>query len=93
MRIRRLRRFAAGSLAGLGLTAAARAADLVALPPQPAGVPYPTRAWPEALPGAGVDADRLAAACESAFSVKGRDGLPDTRALLVIRLKSRLEAK
>jgi CubicO group peptidase (beta-lactamase class C family) len=85
MRIRRLRRFASASLASLVLATAARAAELVALPPQPAGVPYPTRAWPEAAPGAAVDADRLAAAFEAAFSVKGRSGFPDTRALLVIQ--------
>ena len=89
MRIRRLRRLAAGllaagSLAGLALAIAARAAELVPLPPQPAGVAFPTESWPEAAPGAGVDAPRLAAAFESAFSAKGRGGVADTRALVVV---------
>ena len=84
MRTRRLRRLAAGSLAGLSLAIAARAAERVPLPPQPTGVPYPTERWPEAAPGADVDAQRLAAALESAFAAKGRGGVPDTRALVAV---------
>jgi len=86
MRMRRLAAgsLAAGALAGLVLAIAARAAELVPLPPQPAGVPYPTQAWPEAAPGAGVDAGRLNAAFKSAFTAKGRGGVPDTRALVVV---------
>jgi len=84
MRIRRLRHLAAVSLAGLLLAIAVRAAELVPLPPQPAGVPYPTERWPEAAPGAGVDAGRLAAAFNSAFAAMGRGGVPDTRALVAV---------
>ena len=86
MRMRRLAvgSLTAGALAGLVLAIAARAAELVPLPPQPAGVPYPTQAWPEAAPSAGVDAGRLAAAFQSAFAAQGRGGVPDTRALVVV---------
>ena len=85
MRVRRLRRLAAASLAGLSLSLVCGAAEFVPLPPQPTGVPYPTERWPAAAPGADVDAQRLAAAFESAFAAKGRGGVPDTRALLAIR--------
>jgi CubicO group peptidase (beta-lactamase class C family) len=85
MRVCRLRRFAAASLAGLSLSRVGGAAELVPLPPQPTAIPYPTERWPEAAPGADVDAQRLAAAFESAFAAKGRGGVPDTRALLAIR--------
>src|SRR5262249_30202839 len=56
----------------------------VPLPPQPAGVPYPTEAWPVAPPGPGVDVERLDAALDAAFELRGWNGLPDTRALLVV---------
>jgi CubicO group peptidase (beta-lactamase class C family) len=55
-----------------------------ALPPQPAGVPYPTSAWPESPPGAGVDVARLGAALDGAFTAVGHSGLPDTRAVLAV---------
>lgn len=59
---------------------------LAPLPPQPAGVPWPTEAWPEAAPGPGVDAARLAAAVRGAFEPSAAEsGRPDeTRALLVV---------
>lgn len=60
-------------------------AGLVPLPVQPAAVSWPTTAWPTAAPGPGVDQRRLDAAFDSAFSAVGRGGLPDTRALLVVR--------
>ncbi len=85
MRIRRLRRLAAASLAGFSLSIAGRAAELVPLPPQPSGVPYPTERWPATAPGADVDAQRLAAAFELAFAAKGPAGVPDTRALVAVR--------
>ena len=84
MQIRRLRRLAGASLAGLLLAIAARAAELVPLPPQPAGVAYPTEGWPEAPPGAGVDTQRLSAAFDSVFAARGRGGVPDTRALVAV---------
>ena len=75
------------TLLALGLVlwvGATAAADLVDLPPQPAGVPWPTTAWTEALPGPDVDRTALAAAIARSFSVLGPDGVPDTRALLVV---------
>ncbi len=80
----RLRRLAGASLAAAWLALGAQAAELVPLPAQPAGVPYPTERWPEAAPGAGVDAQRLAAAFAAAFEAKGRGGVPDTRALVAV---------
>lgn len=74
-----------------GAPGAAEAADpgerdlRVPLPPQPAGVPWPDEAWPEAEPGPGVDRAALAAALERAFSAVGRAGVPDTRAFLVVQ--------
>jgi CubicO group peptidase (beta-lactamase class C family) len=56
----------------------------VPLPPQPAGVPYPTEAWPVAAPGPDIDVARLDAALDAAFEPRGWNGLPDTRALLVV---------
>ena len=56
----------------------------VPLPPQPAGVPYPTEAWPVAPPGPAIDVARLDAALDAAFAPVGWNGLPDTRALLVV---------
>ena len=60
------------------------ASAAVPLPPQPAGVPYPTEAWPVAAPGPGIDVARLDAAIDAAFEPRGWNGLPDTRALLVV---------
>lgn len=80
----------APALLGLGLSLAAGpapAGGLAPLPPQPAGVPWPTHAWPEGRPGAagaGADADALAAALSGLFAAVGRSGLPDTRAALVV---------
>ncbi len=84
MRIRRLQRLAAAAFASLGLAVAADAGELAPLPPQPAGVPYPTQRWPEAAPGLGVDAQRLDAAFDAAFATAGRGGVSETRALLAI---------
>src|SRR5262249_20613213 len=51
---------------------------------QPEGVPYPTEAWPVAPPGPGIDGKRLDAALDAAFAPVSANGLPDTRALLVV---------
>jgi len=79
----RARAVLAASLAGLlGLASLARAA--APLPPQPAGVAWPTRGWPEGGPVAGVDHTALETAVAKLFAPVGRAGLPDTRALLVV---------
>jgi len=65
--------------------AAAGSVDLVPLPPQPPGVPWPTDAWPEGPLPAGVDRQALHAAVEATFGARGRSGVPDTRALLLVQ--------
>jgi CubicO group peptidase (beta-lactamase class C family) len=67
----------------LGL-ACGPAGALTPLPPQPAGVAWPTRGWPEGGPAAGVDHTALETAVAKLFAPVGRAGLPDTRALLVV---------
>ncbi len=67
--------------ATLGLAGPVAAAT--ALPPQPAGVPWPTLGWSEGPPGAAIDHGTLATAVAKLFLPVGRGGLPDTRALLV----------
>ena len=70
------------------LTLLPLAAWLVAatpLPPQPAGVPWPTARWADGpLPG-GVDRAALETATAALFEPIGRGGIPDTRALLVVQ--------
>src|SRR5690242_138623 len=78
-----------GALLVLALGGVGRAAHLAPLPAQPPGVPFPTETWPEAPPGPDVDPGRLAAALNRAFVAKGSDGVPDTRALLVIHRRRR----
>jgi len=63
---------------------ASTAGAAVPMPPQPPGVLYPTDAWPVAPPGSGIDIARLDAALDAAFEPRGWNGLPDTRALLVV---------
>jgi CubicO group peptidase (beta-lactamase class C family) len=55
------------------------------LPPQPADVPWPTAEWPTGEPGAEVDRAALEAAASALFAARGRGGIPDTRALLVVQ--------
>ena len=69
--------------AGLGLGSPATAAS--ALPPQPAGVAFPTLGWSEGQPAAGVDHGTLETAVAKLFLPVGRGGVPDTRALLVVQ--------
>jgi len=54
------------------------------LPPQQAGVPWPTAHWAEGPLPEGVDRAALEAASAALFAPLGRGGLPDTRALLVV---------
>lgn len=70
-------------LLAVGLAAGAAQAGPGPLPPQPAGDPFPTDAWSEAEAPAGTDLSALDAAATRLFSFHGRNGLPDTRALLV----------
>ena len=67
--------------------------ELVPLPPQPAGVPWPTREWPVGEPDAGVDRAALGAALDTLFAARGRSGTPDTRAVVVIQGGRRVVAR
>ena len=53
------------------------------LPPQPAGVPWPTESWPEGAPTA--DVDRLATLVVEAFGPGARPDLGETHSLVVIQ--------
>jgi CubicO group peptidase (beta-lactamase class C family) len=55
------------------------------LPPQPAGVPWPTARWAEGPLPEGADRAALEAASAALFEPIGRGGLPDTRALLAVQ--------
>ena len=66
-------------LVGGGLRAAAP------LPPQPAGVAWPTLGWPVATGAQGADHTALETAVAQLFLPVGRGGVPDTRALLVVQ--------
>ena len=55
------------------------------LPPQPAGVPWPTTRWAEGPLLAAVDRPALEAAAAALFAPLGRGGAPDTRALLAVQ--------
>jgi len=55
------------------------------LPPQPAGVAWPTQSWPVAAPAPDVDQAALDRAADELFRPIGRGGLPDTRALLLVQ--------
>lgn len=58
--------------------------SLPPLPPQPAGVPWPTEAWPEGEPPSACAA-RLAARLDYAFGPDSRDDLGETQAVVVIQ--------
>ena len=66
------------------LSTAAIAADLVPLPRQPEGVPWPTLAWPRSAPDASVDGDAVDAHGDYAFDPSSAGDLGETRALLVV---------
>lgn len=55
------------------------------LPPQPAGVAWPTARWAEGPLPEGSDRTALEAASSALFAPIGRGGLPDTRALLAVQ--------
>jgi len=55
------------------------------LPSQPEGVAWPTTSWPEGTVSSVAERAALEAASRALFEPQGRAGLPDTRALLVVR--------
>ncbi len=57
----------------------------VPLPAHPAGLPWPTEAWPRGELPVGLDRAAFEEATSSLFEGVGRGGLRDTRALLIIR--------
>lgn len=56
--------------------------DLVSLPPQPAGVPWPVREWPTGDLAPGVDAGALDGLLDHAFSQP--EEMPETNAALLV---------
>ena len=58
---------------------------LPALPPQPAGVPWPTRKWPEGKPPARLTSTRFAELLDQAFAAKSTARLGETHALLIVQ--------
>lgn len=57
---------------------------LVSLPSQPAGVLWPTSAWPEAAPPAGVDGDQLERLLDTTFGDPQPPTTVQTNAMLVV---------
>jgi CubicO group peptidase (beta-lactamase class C family) len=70
----------------------ARRVALVPLPTQPAGVPWPTRSWPEGTPDPEVQAERLADVLARAVSQSPPADVGPTHALLVVH-RGRLVAE
>ncbi len=78
------RRRSAAAVLALALAGAApAAADFAPLPQQPAGVPFPTEAWPTGPLPAGTDDDALDTALAEAFNGTN-PALGETRALVVV---------
>lgn len=71
-------------IALLLLVASVAAAELVALPAQPADVPWPTKEWPTGSLPAGIDATALQAAMDQAFKRKTAN-LGETREVVIIQ--------
>lgn len=69
-------------LAMLVLLWAGPALSLMPLPPQPEGVSWPTKQWPEATPAPDVDTIRLKALVDRGFT--DPDTLPGMRAVLIV---------
>jgi CubicO group peptidase (beta-lactamase class C family) len=67
------------------LAAVAAGPTLVPLPPQPAGMAFPTRDWEVAAPAAARDPARLSRALDDAFSEPDPGRLRRTRAVVVVR--------
>ncbi len=56
----------------------------VPLPPHPAGLDWPTREWPRAELSPGVDRAALDSAVARSFASTSAEGVPNTRALLLV---------
>jgi len=54
------------------------------LPAHPAGLEWPTRAWPRGELPVGLDRRAFDAQVERLFAGRSRSGIPDTRALIVV---------
>jgi CubicO group peptidase (beta-lactamase class C family) len=70
---------------GLLSPAAVAAYPLVPLPGQPEGVPWPTAEWPEGALPAGLDRASFDGRVAELFEGRGRSGVRDTRALLIVQ--------
>ena len=85
---RRCRNATRRALVGLAYVLTSSSASATApvdLPHQPLDVPWPTREWPTGeLPG-NVDRARFDELVTLLFADRGRGGVPDTRALLVVQ--------
>jgi CubicO group peptidase (beta-lactamase class C family) len=60
-------------------------AALPKLPPQPSGVPWPTKSWPRGEPPAALAATRFPALLDEAFAAKASPRLGETHALLIVQ--------
>jgi CubicO group peptidase (beta-lactamase class C family) len=58
---------------------------LPSLPPQPAGAPWPTEAWPEGPAPAGLKRTRFAELLDEAFAAKSTPQLGESHALLIVQ--------
>lgn len=74
-----------GLMLGCLIGNAALAQDLIRLPDHPVGQTWPTDVWEEQPLGSDVAEAQLNAAIETLFEAKLENGVPDTRAVLVIR--------
>jgi CubicO group peptidase (beta-lactamase class C family) len=63
----------------------ARRSELIPLPAQPAGVPWPTQAWPRAELDARVDRAALEELLDRAFAAPQPDDLERTHAVVVVQ--------
>ena len=69
----------------VALASPVSAVELVALPAQPEGVPWPTRDWPEGALPEGLDRVAFDRHVDELFAARGRGGFTNTRALLVVQ--------
>lgn len=76
--------FRTSCVALLLLVASVAAAELVALPAQPADVPWPTKEWPTGALPIGIDATAFQVAMDQAFKRKAAN-LGETREVVIIQ--------
>jgi CubicO group peptidase (beta-lactamase class C family) len=72
-------------LAGLLLSALGQSQPLFPLPEHPDGLSWPTESWPSGAIGEDVDRALLDQAIAELFAVKHENGVPETRAVLIIQ--------